>query len=277
VLPNPAAAPPSNGVPANGGENDRISALRRLEEARLRPYYDEARDTEDAATYYGDLAPGPDRGLFFEQLHTLLESTHLRRPSYRPAVHLYPFVDLQPGDGPARVRSVYSGQTFLAEDFINEDFEIERARERFANELMAAGMESSRIDELNLLEATHPFNCEHVVPQSWFRKREPMRGDLHHLFACESGCNSFRGNIPYFDFPDFEEAIRSECGKRETGKFEPGAGKGEVARATLYFLLRYPGEAANTDAGLPKSRIATLLDWHSRFPVTLHEKHRGHF
>ena len=65
-----------------------------------------------------------------------------------------------------------------------------------------------------------------------------MRGDLHHLFACESGCNSFRGNVPYFDFPDFEEAVRGECGKREEGRFEPANGKGAVARATLYFLLR---------------------------------------
>jgi endonuclease I len=47
------------------------------------------------------------------------------------------------------------------------------------------------------------FNCEHVVPQSWYAKAEPMRGDLHHLFACEPRCNSFRSNIPYFDFADF--------------------------------------------------------------------------
>ena len=78
------------------------------------------------------------------------------------------------------------------------------------------------------------------------QKREPMRGDLHHLFACESGCNSFRGNIPYFDFPDFEEAVREECGKRVANKFEPAGGKGAVARATLYFLLRYPEIDAST-------------------------------
>ena len=53
----------------------------------------------------------------------------------------------------------------------------------------------------DLLEASAPYNCEHVVPQSWFSKKEPMRGDLHHLFACESRCNSFRGNHAYFDFP----------------------------------------------------------------------------
>jgi endonuclease G, mitochondrial len=44
-----------------------------------------------------------------------------------------------------------------------------------------------------------------VVPQPWFAKREPMRGDLHHLFACESRCNAFRGNTPFFDFAEAQE------------------------------------------------------------------------
>ncbi|MGW1681571.1 endonuclease [Saccharopolyspora sp. NPDC002376] len=37
--------------------------------------------------------------------------------------------------------------------------------------------------DFDLLEAALPYNCEHVVPQSRFGNREPMRGDLHHLFA----------------------------------------------------------------------------------------------
>jgi len=44
------------------------------------------------------------------------------------------------------------------------------------------------------VEAMLPYKCEHVVPQSWFAKAEPMRRDLHHLFACESRCNKF----PFF-------------------------------------------------------------------------------
>ena len=80
--------------------------------------------------------------------------------------------------------------------------------------------------EFDALEAALPYNCEHVVPQSWFGKHEPMRGDLHHLFTCESGCNSFRGNFPYIDFPDAEEALREACGHREADGFEPAAGQG---------------------------------------------------
>ena len=101
-----------------------------------------------------------------------------------------------------------------------------------------------------------------------------MRGDLHHLFACESGCNSFRSNIPYFDFADFEEVVRTACGKREDNKFEPSAGKGPVARASLYFLLRYPGQI-DDDAEFPADRLSTLLQWHSDDPVGEYELHRN--
>jgi len=83
-----------------------------------------------------------------------------------------------------------------------------------------------------------------------------MRGDLHHLFACESGCNSFRGNFPYFDFPDTEEVAREACGRREDIGFEPGAGKGPVARATLYFLLRYPGLIGDSEHELTRRSAA---------------------
>ena len=95
---------------------------------------------------------------------------------------------------------------------------------------------------------------------------------MHHLFACESGCNSFRGNIPYFDFPDFEEVVRDECGKRDANRFEPSAAKGVVARATLYFLLRYP---ANISKSYDAKRLATLLSWHNTHPVTDYELHRN--
>ncbi|HEV8149801.1 MAG TPA: endonuclease, partial [Gemmatimonadales bacterium] len=117
---------------------------------------------------------------------------------------------------------------------ILEDFRAEA--ERTAR--LATGLEA-----LDALEAALPLNCEHVVPQSWFAKAEPMRGNLHHLFACEPRCNSFRGNTPYFHFADFPalEVIQDQCGRRDQDRFEPQAGKGPVARATLYFLLRYPG------------------------------------
>jgi hypothetical protein len=66
--------------------------------------------------------------------------------------------------------------------------------------------------------------------------------------------------------------IRDECGRREANRFEPQAGKGPVARATLYFLLRYPNHVQPD--GLPE-RSAVLLDLHDQFPPGDYERHRN--
>jgi hypothetical protein len=86
--------------------------------------------------------------------------------------------------------------------------------------------------------------------------------------------NEFRANTPYFDFtPD--GSPRADCGRAEPGRFEPVGGKGAVARATLYFLLRYPGEIDNNDREYTRERLDVLLRWHRETPVSLHEKHRN--
>jgi endonuclease I len=147
--------------------------------------------------------------------------------------------------------------------------------------------ESSVAMESQVEEAL-PFNCEHVVPQSWFGKAEPIRGDLHHLFACESRCNSFRGNTAYAELADWPPprtepdqpgrragapVVRDACGKRDTAAFEPAAGKGPAARATFYVALRYPG-VIDPDELTPE-RFHDLLLWHQADPVTDWERHRN--
>jgi endonuclease G len=278
--------------------------LAQLAEFSNRPYYDRDKDEKDREDYYGAMASGesakPTFDLMtadgwhitvarqimnggengataptFEQLQKLLQETHTTQPSYQPNLEVYPWIDLHK-DG--KLRSIYSGKVYDPADFIEEDFAIEkeraqqlqsfRARESMVTEADIAGYEM-------LLEAQLPYNCEHVVPQSWFSRKEPMKGDLHHLFACESGCNSFRSNIPYFDFEDFGEATRSECGKRVGNKFEPDAGKGAVARAVFYFLVRYPGLVDDKENEFELQRLPFLLAWHNRYPVTEYELHRN--
>jgi len=74
------------------------------------------------------------------------------------------------------------------------------------------------------------------------------------VFACESSCNSFRGNLPCIYFPHFAEAVHDERGRRERDGFEPGPARGPVARATLYFPLRDPGPRWFSDfSALPRS------------------------
>ena len=178
---------------------------------------------------------------------TLVESTHRQSPRYSPADELYPLVDLQP-DG--KLRSLYTEEVWEPEELIEEAAELESQR---ASLRASAG--EAQVEEML------GYNCEHVVPQSWFDHDEPMRGDLHHLFTCERKCNSFRGNTPFTDFPDYLQVVRESCGKSEGSGFEPWRGKGPAARATLYFTLRYPrlGKYA-------EETLEVLLGWHEAEP-----------
>ncbi|WP_221089398.1 endonuclease [Deinococcus aquaedulcis] len=223
-----------------------------------RPYLDPA-DPGHAAAYYQGIGETLAPAERFAALSALLSRSHTRPLVYDPAQHLYPWVDLWP-DG--QLRSLYSGRVHSPAELIAAD---RMAAERRARLAAQEGLSTEALEE------ALPYNCEHVVPQSWFGRREPMRGDLHHLFACEPACNSFRGNTPYADFPDHDEVVRSDCGRREVGEFEPAAGKGAAARATLYFLLRYPG-AVHPYA--PR-HLDTLLAWHAAQPPGDWERHRN--
>ncbi len=265
-LPSPSGQPPA--------DQELLAALAELENNRTRTYYDPEQDRTDRTAYYAGFSGEQSPQEVFQALNGLLTRTHNPQPSYKPGKQVYPWVDLHPD---RKLRSIYSGRAYEPEEFIREDFRISLERTARLRELLTAeslGAEALQ-NELDLLEATLPYNCEHAVPQSWFIKKEPIRGDIHHLFACESNCNSFRGNTPYFDFPDFEEVVRDECGKRVENKFEPSTGKGTVARATLYFLLRYPGEIDDTENEFSLNRLPILLEWHARFPAGEYEQHRN--
>ncbi|WP_135228515.1 endonuclease [Deinococcus fonticola] len=235
--------------------------------ASTKPYLD-PQDAARAQAYYAGVSLGTPQDNF-QALSRLLTDTHTTTPRYDPAAELYPEIDVWP-DG--KIRSIYSAREHSPQEFIAADRAVQERRERLA-----------RLENLNVeaLEEALPYNCEHVVPQSWFGKREPMRGDLHHLFSCEATCNSFRGNTPYFDFPDDNanppsevvrgEVVRGDCGQREPGEFEPHWGKGAVARATLYFLLRYPGVVRQYGP----AQLQTLLAWHAAEAPGDWEKHRN--
>jgi endonuclease G, mitochondrial len=267
---HPSTAPAHDGV-----EHDLRRALAQLEEHRDRPYYEAEADTAARSGFYARLDPEAPPAELFQSLGALLEAAHRPRPSYKPSEHVYPWVDLHPD---RRLRSIYSGLPVDPEQFIRADAEI--ARERAARLQALAYTDAAdgprRFESASdAVERELPFNCEHVVPQSWFSKREPMRGDLHHLFACETRCNSFRGSTPYTGFPEGQDTFVSDCGRSEPVGFEPVAGKGPVARATLYFLLRYPGQVGDEARELQRAAVPVLLDWHSANPVDDYERHRN--
>ena len=265
---------------AGAAEVDRAVLNRGLENLaanRDRPYYDAAADADAAAQYYSGVDATATGAELMRALQTLVTRTHTHTPHYKPADMVYPWVDLHPD---RQLRSIYSGNSFDPEDVIRDDARIEAERtlrlRDFVSREIAIGPDSFT-DELDELDALMPYNCEHVVPQSSFAKKEPMRGDLHHLFTCESRCNSFRSNTPYYEFND-DRAVMQDCGRSEpgvAGRFEPRSGKGAVARATMYFLLRYPGMIGDESRELQAERLPILLAWHEAEPIGEWERHRN--
>ena len=279
----PQPAMPSGGarpeqpvaIPQAAAQPELQAALAELASAPTQPYYDAEADAQDRSSYYAGLPADKDPDEFYQALHALLSTTATHIAKYAPGRHLYPWVDLHRD---IRLRSIYSNREYDPAELIRDDFHVLEQRAARINEIMLAEAALGREElmaEFDALEVALPYNCEHAVCQSWFAGEEPMRGDLHHLFACEMGCNSFRGNAPYFDFPDFLEVVRGECGKLENERFEPENGKGKVARATLYFLLCYPSKVNSVMRIYDETRLKTLLAWHVQFPVTDHEKHRN--
>lgn len=255
-----------------------VKEFERFDPAR---YLDKTKYAEAQAEYYADITWSASGDTLYQTLSELVESTHKTKPKYAPARELYPSIDRHPR---GQLISIYTGQEFdnpreLIRRELAQQIEIERKVELMRRS--EASLNEASLQEFALaLEAQKPFNCEHVVPQSWFAKKEPMRGDLHHLFACQVQCNSARSNIPYFDFPDFPaggDEVSAECGKREGNKFEPRRGKGAVARATLYFLLRYPGQIDNIAGELQENRLQTIVKWATddRYKVEDYERHRN--
>jgi endonuclease I len=241
---------------------DQVRLLENVEAARREPqgpYFDATANEKAKSAYYGDLPERAGRMSpkeLFQELSDKLIGSHSNELNYAPSQHLYPVVDKRP-DG--QIRSLYAG----------DDSPGVRAEALIADDFLRAQQERSnnQVSEGN-------YNCEHVVPQSWFDKKSPMRGDLHHLFACDIQCNSLRGNSLYIDFPAQPEG---DCGISDADHkhFEPADGKGAAARATLYFLLRYPGQVGDERGEYTAGDIDMLLQWHKQDPPGEFELHRN--
>lgn len=238
-------------------------------------YYDAEKDRQAIEQYYANIQFDHPSDTLIKSIQQLLQKTHTNQVRYDPSTYVYPWVDLKP-DG--KLTSIYSGINRNPKDIIDEDFSTSIKRKGRMENLLATSNTVNE-DQLVQIEKEFPYNCEHVVPQSWFNEQQPMRGDLHHLFTCEPVCNSFRSNHPYHDFKDYDpegatiHKVRNKCGKGEDSLFEPEYGKGAVARAMLYFLLRYPKKIENVH--MEQIDIELLLDWHQAFPPDLYEQHRN--
>lgn len=242
-------------------------------------YYHRGKDLKAIERYYKPVRGRhiQERQLFLPY-HELVKRTHKHQYPYfiSKDQYLYTWVDLHP-DG--SVKSIYSGEDRDPTNMIQEDFETIKKKHREFQTLLNHENQAEFIGEkMNHIDRDLKYNTEHIVPQSWYSSREPMKGDLHHLFVCQPDCNTTRSNFPYDDFSFYvpespDEHIRNRCGVAEDGRFEPEYGKGTVARAMLYFLLRYPRAIKRTF--LKRINIPLLIEWHEKFPVDLYERHRN--
>ncbi|MBW7651496.1 endonuclease I family protein [Anoxybacillus sp. ST4] len=242
-------------------------------------YYNEKEETRIIERYYEHIHDQTDGTFLFQAYHDLIKRTHIRRMPYflSKDYYLYTWVDLQP-DG--TVKSIYSGKKKDPRAVILQDYEtIQKRYEQFIQLVKKAKKGELDLEQkIKMVDKQFKFNAEHVVPQSWFGAKEPMKGDLHHLFVCEPRCNSIRSNFPYADFPFYEpespdEVVQNDCGVAHEEHFEPEHGKGAVARAMMYFLVRYP--RAIKHPFVDQINIPLLVQWHKRFPVTMYERHRN--
>jgi endonuclease I len=106
------------------------------------------------------------------------------------------------------------------------------------------------------------FNTEHTWPQSLFSSAAPMVCDLHHLFPTDEVANGTRSNYPFgmVGSPTWTVGGSKFAG----GIFEPrDFHKGRVARAMMYFVLRYQ-DYSNFFA--PQEKV--LRTWHKQFGPT---------
>jgi hypothetical protein len=124
------------------------------------------------------------------------------------------------------------------------------------------------------------MNAEHTWPQSFFKKRGPMKSDLHHLMPTFMHVNSVRGRLPFGPVSGWDADYATNSGaRRGAGSFEPpDSAKGRVARAMLYFYTRYLGTNI-----LPRdfvesfwnSRVELFLAWNRRYPPSAFERWRN--
>ncbi len=124
------------------------------------------------------------------------------------------------------------------------------------------------------------MNAEHVWPQSFFKKRDPMRSDLNQLMPTFIHPNSVRGRLPFDEVDPGEADYRNSAGtRRGGGAFEPpDSAKGRVARVLLYFAVRYRGYNILPTVFVESfwnSRIELFLRWNREFPPDAAERRRN--
>lgn len=127
-------------------------------------------------------------------------------------------------------------------------------------------------------------NTEHTYAQSWFSSSQSSikKADVHHLFPTRMQANSARGNLPLANVASYSssevfyanepwQSYRGNDGYGHT-VWEPAPqSKGNVARALMYFTVRYNDGLIQGGVNM----LATLMQWHAQDPVDASEQARN--
>lgn len=137
------------------------------------------------------------------------------------------------------------------------------------------------------------YNREHTIPQSLFDTNEPMRSDLHHVYASDKEVNGIRGDLPFGETnnPTYTSGNGSMKGSSSysgyTGTiFEPtDEFKGDIARSYFYIATRYqdvistwgsyPMFDGSSDKCLTIWALNLLIEWNQNDPVSQKEIDRN--
>ncbi|MBI4802515.1 MAG: endonuclease [Elusimicrobia bacterium] len=121
-------------------------------------------------------------------------------------------------------------------------------------------------------------NAEHIWPQSYFNSALPMVADIHQLASTFETPNGRRANLR---FARVSNAVYStSCGSKLGSEgFEPcDPEKGNVARAMLYFVVRYYDKSIRQGMDYNSfwtSRVPMLLEWNRQDPPDANEQRRN--
>ena len=124
-------------------------------------------------------------------------------------------------------------------------------------------------------------NAEHLWPQSFFGKANPMVADLHHIQSTFSTPNGRRSNYRFCETPSAKYATRAGSKLSAAGDcFEPADYvKGNVARAMLYFVtVYYDKNIRQGDCNYKQfwtDNVEMFLRWNRQDPPDEIERYRN--
>lgn len=203
-----------------------------------------------------------------------------------PPANYYQTITSQTGSAlKLELRAIISGQRGYTVKALSYD----GARDALLNSVDNVGSGQVRMLYTNDTRPTSQwattFNREHTWPQSFGAGSSPKVSDMHHLFLCDSGINSSRGNDVYGFVTGGTNSPNFTGNPNDQNSFKSGVWqasinhRGDVARAILYMETRYSDfSLINRGQTLGSNQMGfldDLLQWSSLDPVDTFEQQRN--